>query len=62
MLTPIQVRDAILDSIRCVNVASKLGLSERALVELANNSAAALTGGCNVKLVDEHEDELERAA
>lgn len=60
MLTPLQVRDAILDSIRCVNRVSKLGLTPGQERELANNSAAALTGGCNVKLVDE--DELERAA
>ena len=60
MLTPIQVRDAILDSIRAVNVASKLGLTESQLKELANNSAASLTGGCNVQLLDE--DDMERAA
>lgn len=56
MLTPIQVRDAILDSIRAVNVASKLGLTEGQMRELANNSSASLTGGCSMQLIDDEED------
>jgi len=59
MLTPVQVRDAILESLTAVNIASKLGLSELQLRELANNSAASLTCGCNVRLVD---DETQVAA
>lgn len=59
-MSPIEVRDALLASLRCVNVASKLGLTEGQMREIANNQSASLTGGCSVQIVDE--DEMERAA
>jgi len=56
-LDPIQIRDALLESMRTANEARKLAGKSYAddglLRELANNASFALSGGASIQFLDE---------